>query len=313
VPGRTVGAYLFLRQFSGGTGIGVEQRNWLPAGDTPAGEWAYFERTFEASDPSATALGAQLGFRGSSGSFRVDDLKVEPVEPEFESIEALIAEARAFDLTEYTASSAARFTAEIDAVEADSMSLTADEGALATRLLAAYALLVGPYRHGFEATDAEVWQPRQTAATPSTYSSAIEEDPALAYSGSRSLIFRNSGTVLDAAHNTWMESTKSPGWIPATASTTYAVSFRYQLTDYSYRADVGAYAFLRSYNGTQGLEAEQRNWLRVPSTAPGEWATFEGSYTTSAQQMDRIRVDLGFRGSTGSFRVDDLEITPVEE
>ena len=313
VPGRTVGAYLFLRQFSGGTGIGVEQRNWLPAGDTPAGEWAYFERTFEASDPSATALGAQLGFRGSSGSFRVDDLKVEPVEPEFESIEALIAEARTFDLTEYTASSAARFTAEIDAVEADSMSLTADEGALATRLLAAYALLVGPYRHGFEATDAEVWQPRQTAATPSTYSSAIEEDPALAYSGSRSLIFRNSGTVLDAAHNTWMESTKSPGWIPATASTTYAVSFRYQLTDYSYRADVGAYAFLRSYNGTQGLEAEQRNWLRVPSTAPGEWATFEGSYTTSAQQMDRIRVDLGFRGSTGSFRVDDLVITPLEE
>ncbi|WP_448003554.1 hypothetical protein [Agromyces bauzanensis] len=311
-PGTTVGAYLFLRQFSGGTGIGVEQRNWLPAGDTPDGEWAYFERTFEASDPSATSIGAQIGFRGSSGSFRVDDLRVEPVEPEFESIEALIAEARAFDLTEYTTSSAALFTAEIDAVEEESLALDADEGALATRLLAAYALLVGPYRQGFEATDPVVWQLRQTTATPPTYSGMIEEDADAAYSGSRSLVFRNSGEVLDAGHNIWMESSKSSDWIPAAASTTYAVSFRYQLTDYSYRADVGAYAFLRSYNGTQGLEPEQRNWLRVPSTAPGEWAIFEGSYTTSAQQMDRIRVDLGFRGSTGSFRVDDLVIIPVE-
>ncbi|MBF8185497.1 Tat pathway signal protein [Nonomuraea sp. K274] len=79
VPGRTVGAYAFVRSFKGGTGVGSEQRNWLPAGDTPAGTWARFEREYTSVDADIDNLELTFGLRGSSGTFQVDDVRVEPV------------------------------------------------------------------------------------------------------------------------------------------------------------------------------------------------------------------------------------------
>ncbi|AWS43597.1 Tat pathway signal protein [Streptosporangium sp. 'caverna'] len=79
VPGTTVGAYAFVRSFKGGTGVGTDQRNWLPAGDTPVGTWARFEREYTSVDGDIDNLELTFGLRGSSGSFQVDDVRVEPV------------------------------------------------------------------------------------------------------------------------------------------------------------------------------------------------------------------------------------------
>jgi hypothetical protein len=81
VPGRTVGAYCFVSSRDGGAQVGVEQRTWLPAGDTPSGQWKYFERTYRAeNNPIVDSVSLDIGFRGSSGEFRVDDVRVEPVD-----------------------------------------------------------------------------------------------------------------------------------------------------------------------------------------------------------------------------------------
>ncbi|WP_158850293.1 carbohydrate binding domain-containing protein [Saccharothrix deserti] len=81
VPGRTVGAYLFVSSRDGGAQIGVEQRTWLPAGDTAPGQWKYVERTYRAdANPVVDNVSLDFGFRGSSGEFRVDDVRVEPVD-----------------------------------------------------------------------------------------------------------------------------------------------------------------------------------------------------------------------------------------
>jgi hypothetical protein len=79
VPGPTVGAYYFIRSYSGGTGIGTDQRHWLPAGDTPPGEWVLFEGEYTTEGGSVDNVVIDFGFRGSSGEFRVDDLRVEKV------------------------------------------------------------------------------------------------------------------------------------------------------------------------------------------------------------------------------------------
>ncbi|MFF6780834.1 Tat pathway signal protein [Streptomyces sp. NPDC012510] len=81
VPGTGVGAYAFVYSRSAASLVGSEQRNWLPKGDTADGQWKYFERTYTTvDDPSVDNISIDFGLRGSSGRFRVDDLKVSPVE-----------------------------------------------------------------------------------------------------------------------------------------------------------------------------------------------------------------------------------------
>ncbi|NDL57200.1 Tat pathway signal protein [Phytoactinopolyspora mesophila] len=78
--GSGVGAYYFIRSYSGGSGVGTDQRNWIRAEDTAPGEWRYFEREYTTEGGSVDNVVIDFGFRGSSGEFRVDDLRVEPVE-----------------------------------------------------------------------------------------------------------------------------------------------------------------------------------------------------------------------------------------
>ncbi|WP_158441115.1 Tat pathway signal protein [Kribbella steppae] len=79
-PGAGLGAYYFVSSRSGGSQLGTEQRNWLPAGDTAAGQWKSFERTYTTvGDASVDNISIDLGFRGAFGTFRVDDVRVEPV------------------------------------------------------------------------------------------------------------------------------------------------------------------------------------------------------------------------------------------
>ena len=80
VPGTGVGAYYFVSSRGGANIIGSEQRNWLPTGDTLPGEWKYFERTYTTvDDASVDNIAIDFGLRGSSGRFRVDDLRIEIV------------------------------------------------------------------------------------------------------------------------------------------------------------------------------------------------------------------------------------------
>lgn len=57
------------------------RRSCRPAGDTPAGQWKYFERLYTTvDDPAVDNIAIELGFRGSSGRFRVDDVRVVAVD-----------------------------------------------------------------------------------------------------------------------------------------------------------------------------------------------------------------------------------------
>jgi hypothetical protein len=80
-PGFRVGAYAFFRSFSGGAGVGVEQRNWLPVSATTGpDEWKTFERTYTTVDGDIDSIEILLGLRGSEGVFRVDDVRVVEVD-----------------------------------------------------------------------------------------------------------------------------------------------------------------------------------------------------------------------------------------
>lgn len=254
-PGLRVGAYAFFRSFSGGAGVGTEQRNWLPVSATTApGEWKKFERIYTTADGAIDNIEVWLGLRGSEGTFRVDDVRVEPVEPA--------------PPTEWG--------------------------------------------HGFEAAEADIWQFGGTSGTPSTYTRDIVTGGAFA--GDRSLLFTSTDTSGSAAYQLWASSRKQGGVSPVTArrATTYRMSFRYQLTGYAPGAGVGAFAFFRSFLGSSGVGTEQRNWLPVSAaTAPGEWATFERTYTTVDADIDSIELLFGLRGSSGEFRVDDVRVVEV--
>lgn len=80
LPGPTTGGYYFIRSLDGTVGIGAEQRNWLPAGDTAPGEWVKFEREYTTTSGPVDNVEVSFGLRGSHGTFRVDDVTVEPLE-----------------------------------------------------------------------------------------------------------------------------------------------------------------------------------------------------------------------------------------
>ncbi|WP_454853793.1 hypothetical protein [Promicromonospora soli] len=231
-PGLRVGAYAFFRSFSGGAGVGTEQRNWLPvSAATAPGEWKKFDRIYTTADGAIDNIEVWIGLRGSEGVFRVDDVRVEPAEPA--------------PPTEWG--------------------------------------------HGFEAGESDSWQLGATATTPATYTAEVATGGAFA--GDRSLLFTSTDTSGSAAYQRFAHSRKQAGVSPVTAkrATTYKVWFRYQLTGYTPGAGVGAYAFFRSFLGATGVGTEQRNWLPVSATTtPGEWATFERTYTTVDADIDSI-------------------------
>ncbi|MER5211273.1 Tat pathway signal protein [Streptomyces sp. NPDC002838] len=251
VPGPTVGAYYFVSSRSAGNRVGTEQRTWLPKGDTPDGEWKYFERTYmTVDDPSVDSIAIELGFRGSSGRFRVDDVQVTPIE-----------------------------TCEVEL----------------------------PFTDSFEAADCDIWQ--QAGSGP--YTLAIEED--YGRTGDRSLSFTSTDTTGNASYNQQFNSRKQ-GASPITAEPgkTYKVSFRYQLKDYVPGFRVGAYYFISSRDGGTQIGAEQRSWLPAGDTPDGEWKLFERMYTTGDDsRVDNVAIEVGFRGSSGRFRVDDVRVEAV--
>ncbi|WP_277212977.1 hypothetical protein [Isoptericola croceus] len=310
-PGEQVGAYAFFRSFAQGAGLGTEQRNWLPvSAATEPGEWARFEQTYTTLDGNVDNIEVWLGLRGSEGTFRVDDVTVEPVEPP--TLGELLEQARAEDPASYTDESWAAFVAELDRIATAADEPGADEEDLLTELHDAYALLMSTWSHGFEAADADVWQLGSTPSTPGTYTGEVVDDAAA--SGERSLLFTSTDTTGDAAFQHWAHTRKQAGVsaVRAEPATTYRISFRYQLTDYAHGDQVGAFAFFRSFRGSSGVGTEQRNWLPVSAaTEPGEWATFEREYTTVDGDIDSIEVLLGFRGSQGAFRVDDVRVVEV--
>lgn len=310
-PGLRVGAYAFFRSYSGGAGVGVEQRNWLPVSATTApGEWARFERVYTTVDGAIDNFEIMIGLRGSEGVFRVDDVRVEPVEAA--PLADQLAEARALRASLYTPESWAAFTAEVDRIEAAANAAGADLEALAAELGAARGLLLTTWSHGFEAAEADVWQFGGTSGTPATYTRQIVTGGAFA--GDRSLLFTSTDTSGSAAYQLWASSRKQAGISPVAAqrAATYRISFRYQLTGYTPGAGVGAYAFFRSFLGANGVGTEQRNWFPVTAaTVPGEWKTFERTYTTVDGDIDSIELLLGLRGSSGTFRVDDVRVVEV--
>ncbi len=310
-PGFRVGAYAFFRSFSGGAGVGVEQRNWLPVSATTApGEWKKFEQVYTTVDGAIDNIEVLIGLRGSEGVFRVDDVRVEPVEPS--PLADQLAEARALEASGYTPESWAAFTAEVDRIDAAANMAGADLQALAAELAAAYELLLTVWTHGFEADQVDVWQLGRTSDTPDTYTQDIVTGGS--FGGDRSLLFTSTDTSGSHAYRVWADSRKQAGISPVAAerATTYRMSFRYQLTDYTPGAGVGAYAFFRSFLGSSGVGTEQRNWFpATAATAPGEWKTFERTYTTVDGDIDSIELLLGLRGSSGTFRVDDVRVVEV--
>ncbi|SEF75366.1 hypothetical protein SAMN05444920_101556 [Nonomuraea solani] len=241
-------------------------------------------------------LAGALYFRVAAGGAASDAVMVTG-----EGVQAALAQARALKADGYTAASHARFTAELDAAEAD----TGDEGARVKRVYDAYALLVPVFRHGFEAGEPDIWAAGGSA--PATYRRVIGAEGA--HHGAQGLFLTSTDTTGNAAHNLWVNSRKagvSP--IAATPGTRYKVSFDYRLTDYVPGRTVGAYVFVRSFKGGTGVGAEQRNWLPAGDTAG--WARFEREYTPS--DGDNLDLTFGLRGSSGTFQVDDVRVEPVQ-
>jgi hypothetical protein len=126
-------------------------------------------------------------------------------------------------------------------------------------------------------------------------------------------LFTSTDTTGNPGYNLWFSSRKqgtSP--IAVKPATSYRVSFWYQLGGYLPGPTVGAYYFIRSFAGTSGVGSEQRNWLPAGDTPPGEWVRFERTYTTLGGNIDNVDVTFGLRGSSGTFRVDDIRVEPVE-
>jgi hypothetical protein len=126
------------------------------------------------------------------------------------------------------------------------------------------------------------------------------------------VLFTSTDATGNPGYNLWFNSRRqgtSP--IAVKPATSYRVSFWYQLGDHVPGPTVGAY-FIRSFAGGTGVGSEQRNWLPVGDTPPGEWVRFERTYTTVGGNIDNVEVTFGLRGSSGTFRVDDLRVEPVE-
>lgn len=222
----------------------------------------------------------------------------------------LIATARATDLGAFTQASGKAFLDRIAAIEKSAGDPGADINELGKQVLAARSILVPVFRHGFEASEAAVWKPAGSA--PASYTRAFDDTAGTARTGSRSIFFTSTDTTGNHGYNLWFAAnTASEPRIAAKPSTQYKVSFWYQLTGYVPAKGVGAYYFARSNNNATGIGTEQRNWLPAGDTAPGEWRKFERVFTTDSGNVNALSITLGLRGSSGTFRVDDLVVEPV--
>ena len=163
------------------------------------------------------------------------------------------------------------------------------------------------YRTGFEDTDTDYW--KYVVRSGDAEVGVTDE---LAHSGNKSLKFYSISQNKDPSNNTYLSNNKSGEFMFKLEPGVYEVSFWYYLKDYKrFNNSHGATLGVSAYSG--GTELRGSGYTKtfdVKEDTAGEWKQY--SYTvTLPESCDRLRLNIGFRCSTGTYAVDDIAVTPV--
>lgn len=162
------------------------------------------------------------------------------------------------------------------------------------------------YRTGFEEDDVDYWKYMSYGDAESGRSTL------LAHSGSYSFRFYSVSQNRDHSNNAALSNNKSGEFMFKLEPGVYEVSFWYYLKDYKrFDNSHGANLAVSTYNGTTEVKGYGfAKTFDVKEDTGGTWQRYSNTVTIPAE-CDRIRINFGFRCSTGTFAMDDLAVTPV--
>ncbi len=163
------------------------------------------------------------------------------------------------------------------------------------------------YRTGFEDTDTDYW--RYVTRSGDAEVGITDE---IAHSGSKSFKFYSVSQNKEPSNNTYLSNSKSGEFMFKLEPGVYQVSFWYYLKDYSrFNNTHGATLGVSAYSG--GTELRGSGFTKtfdIKENTDGEWKYYSFT-TTLPEECDRLRMNIGFRCSLGTYAVDDIEVTPV--
>ncbi len=163
------------------------------------------------------------------------------------------------------------------------------------------------YSTGFEDSDTDYWK---YGAQSGDAEVGVTTD--IAHSGSKSFKFYSVSQNRDPSNNTYIVNNKSGQMMFVLEPGVYQISFWYYLKDYKrFNNTHGASLAVSAYNG--GTELRGSGYTKtfdVKEDTGGEWRQYTFT-TTLSEECDRLRMNIGFRCSTGTYAVDDIEVTPV--
>ncbi|HMR49730.1 MAG TPA: hypothetical protein PKE40_10655 [Arachnia sp.] len=284
----------------------------LPAFDPDSEDWTLVVASTLDSGVSQRVLGETVHYRIAALDVTGAEIASATVSTDGYSLVDYVERARDIDEASYTRASVRDFNQRLDEIAVQAAAPDAGADAIVAAVDAARGLLVPAHSSSFEMHERNLWVFGGSA--PAAFTRDFDETPGTARTGTGSLLFTSTDTSGSGGYNLWARTpiSGSPR-VSVKAGEPYRVSFWYQLTDYVPGPTVGAYLFVRPAGNGAYTASETRYWLPTSAaTAPGEWRQFERVFTPGAN-VDTLEIMLGFRGSHGVFRVDDLSVRPVNE
>ena len=163
------------------------------------------------------------------------------------------------------------------------------------------------YKTGFEDDDVDYWK---YSVRSGDAEAGVSGD--LAHSGSKSFKFYSVSQNRDPSNNTSISNNKSGEFMFVLEPGVYQISCWYNLKDYKrFNNSHGATFGVSAYSGGTELRGSGTSkTFDVLEDTGGEWKYYSFTFTLP-EECDRIRMNIGFRCSTGTYAVDDIEVTPV--
>jgi hypothetical protein len=162
--------------------------------------------------------------------------------------------------------------------------------------------------NGFEEEESHVW--KKFGNVPSGYS--YDFDSTFSRTGNRSFKFSSENPAPNAGYNIWLSNNgvnNTPNFA-VEENKEYKIGFWYYAKGYK-RIDptVGAYMYVRSFKGSQGIGTDTRFY--IPEGDTSEWKHFVVRYITKPG-ADRLQINLGIRAVVGEIWMDDITVKPVD-
>ncbi len=163
------------------------------------------------------------------------------------------------------------------------------------------------YRTGFEDEDVDYWK---YAARSGDAETGVTSD--MAHSGSKSFRFYSVSQNRDPSNNTYLANNSSGEFMFILEPGVYQVSCWYNLKNYKrFNNQHGATIGVSAYSGGTELRGSAvTKTFDVLEDTGGEWKNYSFTFTLP-EGCDRIRMNIGFRCSTGTYALDDIEVSPV--